>query len=168
MGNKLSQADIEQREKFISSICQMNFDKLDIGDRVGMTEYIDFIKPEELVNSCGIVKGVDCQSRKFFVFKVRLFFLDGAHFDTFSTFFQRYDYNNLIWHCCGHHGTYLMDTQGGANNAQFEFLEKLFKEQKVLLNKDKCLDLSILFSNTFTLDEIPAEKYPVEAQIINY
>ena len=65
---------------------------LNIGNKVGTTEYIDFIKWDEVTES--VMKGIDCFGRPFLVVK----FLVNGDTDTplelMQTFFKRYsDYN---------------------------------------------------------------------------
>jgi len=79
---------------------------LDIGDRVGVTGYIDFIKPEEMTTP--IMRGKDVSGRNFFTFRARhkaLYFVNFFSFLARSsgdnklmcqTIFQR-DTNSSSW-----------------------------------------------------------------------
>lgn len=167
MGNSLSEEELNERRQIINSITKLNFTNLDLRDRVGSTGYIDFIKPDELHESIDLMKGVDSSFRNFFVFKARFLFSDGTYFDTFSIFFQRYYDNELLWHCCGHYGIYLMNTVGGTNNLQFRLIEELFTKKNIQLNKEKCLDCRLNFSSTDSFpDEIPDSKFPIQLKLL--
>jgi hypothetical protein len=87
--------------------------KLDIGDRRGSTDYIDFIRVEELTSP--VMSGVDCMNRKFIVFKTE---------NKFQTFFQRYT-DGVLWMGAGN-GRPIMDTAGGINYDQAVFLRALY------------------------------------------
>lgn len=166
MGNSLSESERNDREKIINSICKMDFYKLDIGDKIGSTGYLDFIKQSDLPNKVNIATGTDYYGRKFFVFKARFYFENNEYFDTFSTFFQRYDDNNLLWHCCGHYGIYLLNTEGGTNNSQFKFIQELFENKKVLLNKELCLKTKLNFKKSFTFgEELKDTDYPIRVEL---
>ena len=65
---------------------------LDLQGRTGMTDYIDFLKPEELTHN--IMKGVDCYRRSFLSFKV----LDiKNNKKRVFTIFQRYTDDIFLW-----------------------------------------------------------------------
>lgn len=165
MGNQLSNEKIQEREDIINSICELDFNNLDLGDRIGSTDYIDFIKPNELQEQFDCVKGKDKYSRIFFAFIARFNFIDGKHFDTFSIFFQRYSESKLLWHCCGHHGKYLMNTEGGTNNNQFKMILELLKNGYVKLNKEKCLECKLNFKKDYS-DKILDSEYPTEVKLL--
>ena len=150
MGNTISSQDINKRNILINSILLLKFYKLDIGNRIGLTDYIDFIKPQELPRNIDVSSGVDFYSRKFFVIKASFIFENKNKFDTFSIFFQRYSDNKSLWHCCGYYGKYLMNTEGGASIKQFELIYNLLKDGIVYLNKEKCnvLHLNFFDSNS--------------------
>ena len=97
----------------INKIMDFNCNILDIGNKIGSTSYIDFIKQTDLEKN-NIMKGNDCFGRKFIVFKATYIFKDNTIKKTFSTFFQRYTDNNILWHICGHDGELIFDTCGGA------------------------------------------------------
>lgn len=73
---------------------------LDIGKRVGPTNYIDFIGPDEMFNS--IMKGVDVYRRPFISIKVKYNDLNSNSDEDLvkfavGTFFQRYTDDNYNW-----------------------------------------------------------------------
>jgi hypothetical protein len=167
MGNKLSKEELNERRQIIDTIVKLDLNKLDLGDRLGTTGYIDFIKPEELPESVDLMIGLDCSLRIFFVFKARFLFVDGTYFDTFSTIFQRYSDDKLSWQCCGHYGFYLMNTEGGINNSQFRLIEELFVKKNIQLNKEKCLDCKLNFTSSYNFDkEIPDSKFPIQLKLL--
>lgn len=110
--------------KLINKIMKYNCHILDIGDKIGTTSYIDFIKQTDLGEN-KIMKGVDCFKRPFIVFKATYIFDDNTVKKTFSTFFQRYGDSDRLWHICGHDGPLLFDTCGGARLEHLQIMEKL-------------------------------------------
>jgi hypothetical protein len=161
MGNSLTQEQIQERTDIITNINKLNFDILDIGDKNGSTGYLDFFQPSDLKDGLSIMKGQDMAGRKFFVFKSIFEFEDGSVFENFTSFFQRFYDNELLWHCCGHYGPYIMNTEGGTSNEQFKFIFELLTNDCVQLNKEKCDKLRLNFPIGF---EMP-EKYPIRVKI---
>ena len=104
-----------------------NYSVLDIKDRKGETDYIDFIKWEE-VN--GIMYGVDSFNRLFIVMKL---IIDGNKI--LQTFFQRYTYNISSWHACGHATRQLILTTGGMNDIQFELIVDILRNKKAVIRE---------------------------------
>ena len=104
-----------------------NYSVLDIKDRKGETDYIDFIKWEE-VN--GIMYGVDSFNRLFIVMKL---IIDGDKI--LQTFFQRYTYNISSWHACGHATTQLILSTGGMNDIQFELIVDILRNKKAVIRE---------------------------------
>lgn len=147
----------------ISSIQKLDFPNFDIGNKIGFTNYIDFIQPNELVDGINIMKGRDIYSRFFLIFKAIFEFEDGTTFPTFSTFFQRYTQDESLYHCCGHHGIYIMNTEGGTNLNQFQFIEELVTNGVVNLDKLKCIDLRLNFCKRKPFEEI--KQYPIRVRI---
>ena len=101
---------------------------LDIGDRHGSTSYIDFIKPDELLDT-SIMKGVDHYRRPFIVFKSEVRVNDTT-VRLFTTFFQRYaaqSEDEVLYHTAGHYGTQMFDTTGGTCLMQMECLREFLK-----------------------------------------
>lgn len=74
---------------------------LDIGDRRGWTDYIDFIRAEEM--PCPIMKGIDTFRRPFLAIKVTAKYIGsdteliGKKFDLVGTIFQRYSDQSFSW-----------------------------------------------------------------------
>ena len=163
MGNSLSAQQIQERTDVINDINKLNFNILDIGDKNGLTGYLDFFQPSDLKDGLCIMKGQDMAGRKFFVFKSIFEFEDGSVYDNFTSFFQRYDDDNLLWHCCGHYGRYIMNTEGGTSYEQFKFILELFTENSVQLDKEKCYNLRLNFYTPKGFEE--PEKYPIRVKI---
>ena len=68
---------------------------LDLKNRIGQTDYIDFLMPEELTHS--IMRGVDAYQRPFVAFKVQVQIEDKEPSEIVGTFFQRYSDNTDAW-----------------------------------------------------------------------
>lgn len=163
MGNSLTQEQIQERTDIIANINKLNFAILDIGNKNGSTGYLDFFQPSDLKEGLSIVKGQDIAGRKFFVFKSIFEFEDGSVFENFTSFFQRFYDNKLLWHCCGHHGQFIMNTGGGTSNEQFKFIFELLANNCVQLDKEKCDELRLNFYTPMGF-EMP-EKYPIRVKI---
>jgi hypothetical protein len=163
MGNSLNPQQIQERTYIIDNINKLNFNILDIGDKNGLTGYLDFFHPSDLKDELNIMKGQDIEGRKFFVFKSIFDFEDGSVYENFTSFFQRYADNDLLWHCCGHYGPYIMNTEGGTTNEQFKFIFELFKNNYVQLDKEKCYDLRLNFYTPEGFKE--PGKYPIRVKI---
>ena len=103
---------------------------LDIGDRVGDTNFIDFIDPREL--SAPVMHGVDCQKRPFVVMRGTVS-VNGNTTPWMQTFFQRYYGHPHMWTGCGN-GNELMDTDGGLCEDQVEDLCQLLRSGSVVVS----------------------------------
>ena len=69
---------------------------LDIGNRVGLTDYIDFLKESEITHN--LMKGVDVYNRKFIVMKVGIMNpKTGKLYRLQQVFFQRYTNELYDW-----------------------------------------------------------------------
>ena len=152
-------------EKLINKIIHIKCDILDIGEKTGMTSYIDFIEPLEV--SENIMKGVDKFSRKFIVFKATIYYENGLKQQTFTTFFQRYTDDRLLYHTCGHSGVLLFDTTGGASLIQFKLLDELFEKGSVILDIENIDQYNIanfqstLIKNNFDI----LTNYPIKIEL---
>ena len=145
MGNKLSELDKDDLRNTINELNKLEFNTLDIQDRKGITGYIDFINPEEL-NDNNVMTGIDYANRPFFVIKAEIVYSDKTKINTFTTFFQRYSDNTLLWHTAGHYGKLLFDTTGGASLSQFKLLFQLLLNEFYNLDKEEANNLRI-FNN---------------------
>ena len=110
---------------------------LDLGEREGWTQYIDFITWDEVI--APVMKGIDCTGRKFIVIK---FIVNQTRI--MQTFFQRYT-GGSGWMGCGHATTNLIDTSGGLRDNQAEFIRNVIEEKRPILTEDlsPCLEMLI-------------------------
>lgn len=68
--------------------------RLDVGQRTGNTDHIDYITEEEVTSS--IMRGIDRHDRRFIVLKLVV----GGNF-VIQTIFQRFTDNYFYWRGCG-------------------------------------------------------------------
>lgn len=168
MGNSLTQEEIDIRNEYLDKIKNLNLPVLDIGLKNGSTGYLDFIKPDELgLNN--IMKGKDCLSRPFIVFRAEYEYPDGLKKKTFTTFFQRYSDNKLLWHCCGHYGINLMYTEGGTNTEQIKMLYELFSSGEYKIDKDKIQEqrLNFKINDDLMYDDLTNDDFPIYIRLGN-
>lgn len=111
-----------------------NFSVIDIGEKMGHTDYIDFIKEEDVTES--IMKGLDICRRPFMVVKAEVVDNKGKVWPVFETFFQRYTDNTDLWMGCGHYGDNFMDTGGGMERCQIRLLVDLVENGSVELTPE--------------------------------
>lgn len=123
---RMSQAT--EIETITQEIYNQDCPNLDIGDRVGITGYIDFIDTSEFEESFN--KGIDKYERKFVSFRANIEYEDGTTKETFTTLFQRYSKTENLWMGAGRN-THLFDTDGGTNLQQLQLVLKLLKEGSV-------------------------------------
>lgn len=169
MGNSLTQEEKDIRNDYLNKIKNLNLPNLDIGIKNGTTGYLDFINPNELGTN-NIMKGWDSLARPFLVFKAEFEYPNGLKKKTFTTFFQRYSDNYLLWHCCGHYGVNLMFTEGGANTEQIKMLYELFSTGEYKINKDIIYDLRLNFrlNENWSLDDkLTDNDYPIIVRLAN-
>lgn len=94
---------------------------LDLGDRQGETEYIDFIEWNEVTSP--VMTGVDKFNRQFIVIKATI---DDVETPLMQTFFQRYSDNthdNNFW--ISDFRDYFIDTDGGMTKEQIQLIQDL-------------------------------------------
>lgn len=130
----------------------INCTKLDVSHRYGGTSYIDFIEQNELEENVNVMKGIDDFERQFVVFKAEIIY-ENSKFNkkTFTTFFQRYVDDSLVYQACGHDGPLLFDTVGGTNITQLKLLDDLLKNGYVDLDSSTDYDELRLYLNNNTL-----------------
>ena len=143
MGSQSSDEKRELMKNELIEIFNYKCEILNIGNKVGHTSYIDFITEDELKDN-NIMKGIDIYNRKFIIIRAMIILKNGERKKTFCTFFQRYNDNELLWHCCGHHGKNLMDTCGGMHLDQMIFLKKLLYDKSHDLNLENIRKNSLL------------------------
>ena len=94
---------------------------LDIGDREGHTEYLDFINVNEL--KYPIMKGYDCNFRMFIIIKV---IISGKMYA--QIFFRRYIDDDNFWMGCMVWGAFpFITTLGGMQLYQAKLLQEILK-----------------------------------------
>lgn len=98
---------------------------LDIGDRVGITNYIDFLKETEITHN--LMKGIDIYNRKFIVMKVGVMNPNtGKLYRLQQVFFQRYTNNLYDWMTATIvNNTEFMYSYGGMNHEQYKMINDL-------------------------------------------
>lgn len=104
---------------------------LNVGERMGDTGYIDYIKDTEVTSP--VMKGVDSHSRDFFTIKGEILVNNGDTYPVFETFFRRYTEGNT-WMGCGHYGVNFMDTTGGMEDEQGLIIDKLISNKSIELD----------------------------------
>jgi len=135
MGNNITKETVTEMEHVIKNITSYDCPTIDIGNNMGHSGYIDFIDPS-YTNDNEIVKGIDVYNRQFIVIKASYILNDGNCEHLFSTFFNRYNDNSILWHCCGHYGQYMMHTDGGMCVDQLTFLNKLLQTKEIILTDE--------------------------------
>jgi hypothetical protein len=103
---------------------------LNLEDRIGITDYIDFINWDEVIYPA--MSGIDYYNRSFVVIKFIIINKEKEPEKLMQTFFQRYSYNNS-WMGCGHATPNLIWTDGGIKEAQFEFLNKILNGETLTI-----------------------------------
>jgi hypothetical protein len=122
-----NELNIVNRE-FSTKIDLSNIPILDIKNRRGLTDYIDFLTWDEVTNS--IMTGTDFLGRRFIVIKMII-----NNEKRMETFFQRY-YNDLgTWQICGHTTPRVFSSTGGMNESQANFLKDMVEKGKTVLQE---------------------------------
>ena len=111
-----------------------NFPELDIGDRKGSTDYIDFIKMEEVTSP--VMQGKDCYGRHFMVIKL---ILNNKNV-ILQTFFQRYSDNLGDWRGCGHATQIIVGSGNNIDENMFKFINDLLDNKKIKINEEHNID----------------------------
>ncbi|VVU95382.1 hypothetical protein CPAV1605_1133 [seawater metagenome] len=112
------------------------YEILDLGNRNGPTDYIDYLSWEEVTQP--IMVGRDLFNRAFVVVKMMI----NDKYPIMQTFFQRYTNGNL-WMGCGHAKAKLIDTGGGMNNIQIKLIADIISGKEVELKDDHKLEYSL-------------------------
>ena len=109
-------------------------DTFDIGDRMGTTDYIDFLSPDEVPKN--IMKGVDCYGRKFLTLKVGGYDLDNMKFfRTGQVFFERY--TDAPYITSGQFGdSMFIWTTGGTRPEQYQLINDLVDGKLVEIKEE--------------------------------
>jgi hypothetical protein len=141
--------------KALNEIFLTDCHELDIGERTGLTSYIDFIRPEELVDT-PVMKGKDAFERSFIVFKSEVQ-IDGKNVRLFTIFFQRYKTtvdDEVLYHTAGHYGTHMFDTTGGASLMQMILLRDLLHAGAVELSVEKMTQCCVGYRDHLELKQL--------------
>lgn len=106
------------------------YSQLNIGNRVGHSNYVDFLTFDEVTEP--VMTGIDVFQRPFMVIKIDVF----DHNDNFKkrlmeTFFQRYTDDKYLWMGCGHATNNLISTIGGMKPCQFHLINDLLDNKYV-------------------------------------
>ena len=101
---------------------------LNIGSRVGYTDYIDFLTWNEVTSP--VMKGTDVYGRHFIVLKMII-----NEKKIMQTFFKRYS-RGTCWMGCGHATTNLISTFGGMKEEQAHFLRELIQQGENIIDID--------------------------------
>ena len=110
MGTTISKAQENYADMLLKKIS--NLPRLDIGNLVGRTQYIDFIKYDDVQHP--LSTGIDCYKRPFLVVRGRV-----GDKKFCQTFFQRYT-DGRLWVGAGRDE--LLHTSDGVKVEQFQFL----------------------------------------------
>ena len=124
---------------YMNKIISKDYPILDIKDKNGDTDYLDFIKYTDISNSISI--GKDKFNRPFYVIRANIIKADNSTESTLETFFQRYTDLENLWHGCGHDGHYFISTEGGMNIKQAMFLVELIEVGYVNLTQELMDDI---------------------------
>jgi hypothetical protein len=125
--------DREEIRRITEEIYNITCPILDIGERSGITGYIDFIDTNEFSEAFN--KGVDSFGRKFISFRTKIEYTNGETKETFMTLFQRYMGDEYLWMGAGKN-LHLFATEGGTNLHQVNLVLKLLKESSVDVTED--------------------------------
>ncbi len=84
----------------ISGLNIKDIPNLDVNTRMGRTDYIDFITPEDMTHN--VMRGRDYYNRPFLAIKVNVQEESGEKYEAVGTFFQRYSdsHSNVAYGTC--------------------------------------------------------------------
>lgn len=118
---------------------------LDIGNRVGLTDYIDFLREHEITHN--LMKGIDTYKRKFIVMKVGIMNpKTGKLYRLQQVFFQRYTNELYDWMTATIIGNVeFMYSYGGMNPIQYKMINDLVDGKTIMVE-----DCHRLSSSNFT------------------
>ena len=106
---------------------------LDIGNRVGLTDYIDFLREHEITHN--LMKGVDTYKRKFIVMKVGIMNpKTGKLYRLQQVFFQRYTNELYDWMTATIVGNVeFMYSYGGMKPIQYKMINDLVDGKTIMV-----------------------------------
>lgn len=109
------------------------YDIYDLNGRMGVTDYIDFLKQNEVPKN--VMKGIDCYGRKFLTMKVGGICLDtGIFFKSGQVFFERYSNEPFI--ASGSFDGIFIWTTGGTTSIQYKLINDLVDGKLVKLEEE--------------------------------
>lgn len=153
---------ISELRQVADELFAFNCLEFDVGDQIGTTGYIDYIKPNDFYGSCR--KGIDNWNRKFITIRAEIEYSNGKTFKTFTTLFEREKWTQgYIIQSANIHT--LFYTDGGANVEQLKLVLKLLNDKVIGLSEDMVKICKICypeysFSNTYNYK-------PVKISLIN-
>ena len=110
-----------------------NIPNYDVGNRNGQTDYIDYLKWEEITEP--VMKGIDIFGRHFVVVKMKI---DNKLF--METYFQRYT-NDSRWMSCGHATSRFLNTGGtGLDENQIQLLKSIIQGESIEIKNEHRTD----------------------------
>jgi len=106
-----------------------NIPDYDVGNRNGHTDYIDYLKWNEITEP--VMKGIDIFGRHFVVVKMKI---DNKLF--METYFQRYT-NGSSWMSCGHATSSFLETCGtGLQDNQIQLLKSIILGESIKIKDE--------------------------------
>ena len=110
-----------------------NIPDYDVGNRNGQTDYIDYLKWDEITEP--VMKGIDIFGRHFVVVKMKI---DNKLF--METYFQRYT-NDSRWMSCGHATSRFLNTGGtGLDENQIQLLKSIIQGVSIEIKNEHRTD----------------------------
>ena len=152
MGNTQTTSQEEWDVKhslFIKIATDDNLPILDISDRQGYTDYIDFIKEKEATSP--VMKGTDLWGRKFLTIKGNVTLTNGEVKPFFQVVFQRYSDSDKLWSGGGHYGQQLVSYQGGISIPQKLFLRDIIISRTIDVSLYPKDDMRLLIADVKTI-----------------
>ena len=119
-----------------------NIPVLNIGNRQGSTDYIDFITDDEVTSP--IMTGVDMFNRRFIVIKAEI---EGINRKFMQTFFQRYT-NGDMW--ISDFRNNFIETVGGLTEDQILLIQDLLDGEEVVIEEKHNPIYNIKLNNSIT------------------
>ncbi len=147
-------SQVREIETITQKIYNQDCPNLVIGDRTGITGYIDFIDTSEFLEPFN--KGIDKYERKFVSFRANIEYEDGTTKETFTTLFQRYSQSEDLWMGAGRN-TLLFATDGGTNLQQLQLVLKLLQEGSVDITDEMAFECRLTRSK-FSWPEVDNNK----------
>ena len=142
--NKMSTTEYDMFNRLFEEVNR--FPVLDIGNRRGSTDYIDFITMDD-VSTNSIMHGIDRFKRKFIVIKL----IVEDEKIILQTIFQRYSDNKYEWRGCGHGSPdqLLFNPWVAIRNPQLEVLFSLLNDEDVLIDNNPAVWWDLAYENDY-------------------